>query len=200
MLFRSVFGKTLEEKGGKVVGKEAFLAKDQDFKSALTKLKATNPEALYVPGYYEEVSKIIKQAREVGLTCPILGSDGWDSPKLAQIAGGEALNGTYFTSAYSAQDKDPHVQQFIKDYKAKFNEEPDTFAIHAYDGTLAVAEAIKQAGTTDGTKIADALSKIKDLQVATGKYTLDKEHNPVSGGIIIEMKDGVQTFKEKITL
>lgn len=195
-----VFGKTLEEKGGKVVGKEAFLAKDQDFKSALTKLKASNPEALYVPGYYEEVSKIIKQAREVGLTCPILGSDGWDSPKLAQIAGAEALNGTYFTSAYSAQDKDPHVQQFIKDYKAKFNEEPDTFAIHAYDGTLAVAEAIKQAGGTDGTKIADALSKIKDLQVATGKYTLDKDHNPVSGGIIIEMKDGVQTFKQKITL
>ena len=183
-----------------MVGKEAFLAKDQDFKSALTKLKASNPEALYVPGYYEEVSKIIKQAREVGLTCPILGSDGWDSPKLAQIAGAEALNGTYFTSAYSAQDKDPHVQQFIKDYKAKFNEEPDTFAIHAYDGTLAVAEAIKQAGGTDGTKIAEALSKIKDLQVATGEYTLDKDHNPVSGGIIIEMKDGVQTFKQKITL
>ena len=195
-----VFGKTLEERGGKVVGKEAFLAKDQDFKSALTKLKATNPEALYVPGYYEEVSKIIKQAREVGITCPILGSDGWDSPKLAEIAGAEALNGTYFTSAYSAQDQDPHVQQFIKDYKAKFNEEPDTFAIHAYDGTLAVAEALKQAGATDGTKIAEALAKIKDLQVATGKYTLDEQHNPVSGGIIIEMKDGKQTFKQKITL
>ena len=93
-----------------------------------------------------------------------------------------------------------NLYEFIKDYKAKFNEEPDTFAIHAYDGTLAVAEAIKQAGTTDGTKIADALSKIKDLQVATGKYTLDKDHNPVSGGIIIEMKDGVQTFKQKITM
>ena len=63
-----------------------------------------------------------------------------------------------------------------------------------------MAEAIKQAGSTDGTKIADALSKIKDLQVATGKYTLDQDHNPVSGGIIIEMKDGVQTFKQKITL
>lgn len=196
----AVFKETFTGDGGEIVAQEAFLSKDVDFKAALTKLKATNPDAIYIPGYYEEVSKIIKQAREVGLTCPILGSDGWDSPKLAQIAGGEALNGTYFTSAYSAQDKDPHVQQFIKDYKAKFNEEPDTFAIHAYDGTLAVAEAIKQAGTTDGTKIADALSKIKDLQVATGKYTLDKEHNPVSGGIIIEMKDGVQTFKEKITL
>ena len=195
-----VFAKTLEEKGGEVIAQEAFLAKDQDFKATLTKLKATNPDALYVPAYYEEVSKIVKQAREVGITCPILGSDGWDSPKLTEIAGPAALEGTYYSCFYSAQDTDPHVQQFIKDYKAKFNEEPDTFAIHAYDGTLAVAEAIKQAGGTDGTKIAEALSKIKDLQVATGKYTLDKDHNPVSGGIIIEMKDGVQTFKQKITL
>lgn len=195
-----VFGKTLEENGGKVVAKEAFLAKDQDFKAALTKLKAADPQALYVPAYYEEVSKIVKQAREVGLDCPILGSDGWDSPKLAEIAGADALNNTYFSSAYSAQDQDPHVQQFIKDYKAKYNAEPDTFAIHSYDAGLVVAEAIKRAGGTDGTKIADEMAKMKDFQVATGKFTLDKDHNPVSGGIIIEMKNGVQTFKEKINL
>ena len=195
-----VFAKTLEEKGGKVVGKEAFLAKDQDFKAALTKLKAANPQALYVPGYYEEVSKIVKQAREVGLNCPILGGDGWDSPKLAEIAGKAALNNTYFSSAYSAQDKDPHVQKFIKDYKAKFNAEPDTFAIHGYDAALVVAEAIKRAGGVDGTKIAGEIAKMKDFQVATGKFTVDAEHNPVAGGIIIEMKDGVQNFKEKINL
>lgn len=195
-----VFAKTLEEKGGKIVARETFLSKDQDFKSALTKLKAANPDALYVPGYYEEVSKIIKQAREVGLTCPIMGSDGWDSPKLAEIAGAAALNGTYFSSAYSAQDQDPNVQKFIKDYKAKYNAEPDTFAIHGYDGAMAVMEAIKRAGSTDGTKIAEELAKMKDFQVATGKYTLDAEHNPVSGGIIIEMKNGVQTFNKKITL
>ena len=195
-----VFTKTFEAGGGKVVAKEAFLAKDQDFKAALTKLKAADPQALYVPAYYEEVSKIVKQAREVGLDCPILGSDGWDSPKLAEIAGADALNNTYFSSAYSAQDQDPHVQQFIKDYKAKYNAEPDTFAIHSYDAGLVVAEAIKRAGGTDGTKIADEMAKMKDFQVATGKFTLDKDHNPVSGGIIIEMKNGVQTFKEKINL
>jgi len=195
-----VFAQTMEKTGGKIVAKEAFLAKDVDFKSALTKIKATNPEALFVPAYYEEVSKIIKQAREVGLTCPILGSDGWDSPKLAEIAGKEALNNTYFCNAYSAQDKDPNVQNFIKAYKAKFNSEPDNFSIHGYDGALVVVEAIKRAGSTDGTKIAEEISKMKDFQVATGKFTVDKDHNPVSGGIIIELKDGVQTFKEKINL
>ena len=195
-----VFAQTMEKTGGKIVAKEAFLAKDVDFKSALTKIKATNPEALFVPAYYEEVSKIIKQAREVGLTCPILGSDGWDSPKLAEIAGKEALNNTYFCNAYSAQDKDPNVQNFIKAYKAKFNSEPDNFSIHGYDGALVVVEAIKRAGSTDGTKIAEEISKMKDFQVATGKFTVDKDHNPVSGGIIIELKNGVQTFKEKINL
>lgn len=195
-----VFTKTLEGTGGKIVAKEAFLAKDVDFKSALTKIKATNPEALYVPAYYEEVSKIVKQAREVGLTCPILGSDGWDSPKLAEIAGGAALNNTYFCSAYSAQDKDPNVQNFIKAYKEKYKTEPDNFSIHGYDAALVVAEAIKKAGNTDGKKIAEELAKIKDFPVATGKFTVDKDHNPVSGGIIIELKDGVQTFKEKINL
>ena len=67
-----VFTKTMEEKGGKIVAKEAFLAKDLDFKSALTKIKSTNPEAIYIPGYYEEVAKIIKQTRELGLNVPLL--------------------------------------------------------------------------------------------------------------------------------
>mgnify|MGYP000535574109 CR=1 FL=1 len=64
----------MEEKGGKIVAKEAFLAKDLDFKSALTKIKSTNPEAIYIPGYYEEVAKIIKQTRELGLNVPL-----WDA-------------------------------------------------------------------------------------------------------------------------
>jgi len=195
-----VFTKTLEANGGKIVAKEAFLAKDVDFKSTLTKIKASNPDAIYVPAYYEEVSKIIKQAREVGLSCPILGSDGWDSPKLAAIAGKEALNNTYFCSAYSSQDKEPGVQNFIKDYKAKYKADPDNFSIHGYDAAMVVIEAIKRAGSTDGVKIAKELSAMTDFPVATGKFTVDANHNPVSGAVIIELKDGVQTFKEKITL
>ncbi len=194
-----VFSTTFKEKGGEIVAQEAFLAKDQDFKSTLTKLKHTNPDALYVPAYYEEVSKIIKQAREVGITCPILGSDGWDSPKLAEIAGPDALNGTYFSSFYSSQDTDPHVQQFIKDYKAKYNEDPDGFAINGYNCVLMAAEAMKQAGGTDGTKIAKALESLKDFQLATGKATIDPQHNPIVSVDIIRMQDGKQVFDRKIS-
>ena len=195
-----VFTKTMEEKGGKIVAKEAFLAKDLDFKSALTKIKSTNPEAIYIPGYYEEVAKIIKQTRELGLNVPLLGCDGWDSPKLVEIGGPEALNNTYFSSAYSAQDKEPSVQKFIAGYKAMYNKEPDVFCMQGYNAGLILADAIKRAGTTDGTKLAAAIAATKDLSVASGKLTYDADHNPITSAIIIELKDGVQTFKEKIKI
>lgn len=196
-----VFEKTLNEKGGKVVAKEAFLAKDIDFKAALTKIKAANPEAIYVPGYYEEVAKIIKQTREIGLNVPLIGCDGWDSPKLVEIAGPEALNNTYFSSAFSVQDQTESVQKFIADYKAMYQKDPDIFCMQGYNAGLVLADALKRAGDgADGTKLAAAIAATKDLPVASGKLTYDKDHNPIISAIIIEMKDGVQSFKEKISL
>ncbi len=195
-----VFQKTLEGKGGKVVAKEAFLGKDVDFKSALTKLKAANPEAIYVPGYYEEVSKIIKQAREIGITCPMLGSDGWESPKLAEIAGKDALKDCYYVSAFNAQDKDESVQSFIKLYKSKYQKDPDIFAMQGYNAGLVLIDALKRAGTTDGTKLAKAIAETKDLPIASGKLTFDADHNPVMPALIISLEGGVPTLKEKISL
>ena len=196
----SVFQQTLEGKGGKIVAKEAFLSKDVDFKASLTKIKATNPEAIYVPGYYEEVSKIIKQAREIGITVPMMGSDGWESPKLAEIAGKDALKGCYYVSAFSAQDKDPSVQKFIADYKAKYQKDPDIFAMQGYNAGLVLFDAIKRAGTTDGTKLAKAIAETKDLPVASGKMTFDANHNPIMPALIISLEGGVPTLKEKIAL
>lgn len=193
-----VFTKNFTAAGGKILADEAFLAKDVDFKAALTKLKATNPEAIYIPGYYEEVAKIIKQAREVGLTCPLLGSDGWDSPKLVEIAGKEATNQCYFTNAYTAEDKDPNVQKFISAYKTKYSKIPDVFAMEGYNAALVLFNAIKTGKTTEGVKLAEALAKTKDLQVVNGKFSYDDKHNPITTALIIEMKDGVQTLKQKI--
>ena len=196
-----VFEKTLNEKGGKVVAKEAFLSKDIDFKAALTKIKAANPEAIYIPGYYEEVAKIIKQTREIGLNVPLIGCDGWDSPKLVEIAGPEALNNTYFSSAFSVQDQTESVQKFIADYKAMYQKDPDIFCMQGYNAGLVLADALKRAGDgADGTNLAAAIAATKDLPVASGKLTYDKDHNPIISAIIIEMKDGVQSFKEKISL
>lgn len=195
-----VFQETLEKAGGKIVTKEAFLSKDLDFKASLTKIKATNPEAVYVPGYYEEVSKIIKQAREIGLDVPMLGCDGWESPKLAEIAGKDALTSCYYVSAFSAQDTDPSVQAFIKAYKEKYQKEPDIFAMQGYNAGLVVVDSIKRANSTDGTAIAKAMAETKDLPVASGKLTYDANHNPIISALIISLDGGVPSLKEKIAL
>lgn len=193
-----VFEQTFTKNGGTIVAKEAFLQKDQDFKSALTKIKAANPEVVYIPAYYEEVSKIIKQGRELGITGPMLGSDGWDSPKLAEIAGAAALANTYFSNHYSSQDKDARVAKFVEAYKKEYGQEPDAFAVLGYDGGLMMIDAIKRANSTDPVKIKDALAQIKDLQVVTGTLSMDANHDPVKSAVIIEMKDGKQAFKTKV--
>ena len=196
----TVFAETMVQKGGTVLANEAFLAKDLDFKASLTKIKATNPEALFVPGYYEEVSKIVKQAREIGLDVPILGGDGWESPKLVEIAGKEALNNCYYVSAFSAKDTDPSVQKFIKEYKAKYQKDPDIFAMQGYNAGLVLADGIKRAGTTDGVAVAKAMAETKDLPVASGKLTYDANHNPIMTAAIISLEGGEPNLKEKISL
>ena len=193
------FKKNFEAAGGKIVAEEAYLAKDMDFKAGLTKLKATSPEAIYIPGYYEEVGKIVKQAREIGLEVPMMGGDGWDSPKLIEIAGAKALTKTYYSSAYSADDTDPSTQKFIKAFKEKYKKDPDFFSMMGYNTVVILADAYKRAGSEDGTKIAEAMAKTKDLPVAGGKLTYDDKHNPIVPALIIEIKEGKPTFVDKIS-
>ncbi len=193
--FESVF----TQNGGQVLGKEAFLQKDQDFKSTLTKLKAMNPDVVFLPAYYEEVGKIIKQAREMGMTMPFLGTDGWDDSKVVEIAGAAPLNNTFFSSHYSSQDTDPNVVKFIEAYKKEYNQEPSVFSALGYDAGLLLIDAIKRANSTDPVKIREALEQTKNLQLSTGIMTIDANHNPIKSAVVIEMKDGKQMFKEKIT-
>lgn len=192
------FEEAFVKNGGKIVAKEAFLQKDQDFKATLTKIKATNPEVIFIPGYYEEVGKIVKQARELGITVPLLGGDGWDSPKLVEIAGAAALKNGFFSNHYSPEDKDPRVVKFVEAYKKEYGQVPDALAALGYDAALMIADAIKRANSTEPAKIKDALAQTKNLQVVTGVITLDANHDPVKSAVVIEMKDGKQIFKEKV--
>ena len=194
----AAFEETFVKNGGKVAGKEAFLQKDQDFKATLTKIKAMNADIVFIPAYYEEVGKIVKQARELGINQPLLGTDGWDNPKVVEIAGAAALNNTFFSNHYSSQDSDPNVKKFIDAYKAEYKEEPSSMAALGYDAAMIVIDAIKRANTTDAAKVKEAMEQTKNLQVSTGIVTMDSNHNPIKSAVVIEMKDGKQTFKEKI--
>jgi branched-chain amino acid transport system substrate-binding protein len=192
------FEESFVKTGGKIVAKEAYLQKDQDFKSILTKIKSTNPDVIFVPGYYEDVAKIVKQAREMGITVPIIGGDAWDSPKLVEMAGADAMNNTFFSNHYAPDNHSPQIDKFVEAFKKEYNEVPDAPAVLGYDAACMAIDAIKRANSADPVKIKDALAQTKDLELVTGTVTLDKYHNPVKSAVVMELKDGKQVYKTTI--
>lgn len=195
----AAFEKQFTANGGTIVGKEAFVAKDTDFRATLTRLKSKKPDFIFVPGYYEEVGLIVKQAREAGLDVPFMGGDGWDSPTLVEIAGKEALNNTFITNHYSSGDPDEKIQTFVKAFGDKYSgKSPDAFNALGYDTAYLLADAIKRAGSGDSEKIKEALEETKDLALITGNFKLDDKHNPIKSATILEFVDGAQKFKTKI--
>lgn len=184
--------------GGSILAEEAYLQKDQDFKTILTKVKALNPEVIYVPGYYEEVGKIVKQARELGITATIVGGDGWDSPKLVEVGTPEALNNTYFTNHYSVDDSSPASKAFVEAYQKEYGQAPDAMAVLGYDAANLLIDAIKRANSVDRDKIQAALAATKDFPAITGSTTLNETHDAVKSAVIIEMKDGKQVYKATV--
>ena len=193
------FKENFEKNGGAIVAEEAYLQKDTDFKATLTKIKAEAPDFIYFPGNYQEVGLIVKQAREMGINVPIAGGDGWDSAKLPEIAGKAALNNTFFSSLYSPDDASDLNKNFVEEFKkANKGANPDVFAALAYDSTMLVAQAIEDAKSAEPAKIAEAMAKIKGFKGVSGEVTFNEQHNPIKSAVIIEHKDGAQTFKAKV--
>lgn len=192
--FEDVFKKA----GGEIVSKEQYVAgSDKDFRATLTRIKAANPDVVFVPGYYQEVGLIMKQARDMQMNQVFLGGDGWGSPQLVDVAGKAALNNTYYVN-HGAMD-DPGMAQFIKDFKAKYNTDPDTFSALGYDAANMFIKALESAGSTDSEKLRSALENTKDFQGVSGTLTVDpKTHNPVKSAAILQFKDGKSTFVTKI--
>lgn len=180
---------TFTRMGGTMVATQSYQEGDQDFNAQLTSIKGANPDVIFVPGYYNDVGLIAKQARERGITVPLVGGDGWDSAQLYAI-GGSALNGSYFTNHYSPYDTDPKVVKFVNDYKARYNTIPDALAATAYDAAKIMFDAIKRANSLDGAAIRDALAATKDFPGVTGNVTFNDNRDAVKPIIMIEIKDG----------
>jgi branched-chain amino acid transport system substrate-binding protein len=183
--FREQFRKL----GGEISAEQSYSEGDSDFHAQLTHIRAANPEAIYVPGYYTEVGTIARQARELGIRAPFLGGDGWDSPRLWEI-GGEALNGSYFANHYSVDDPRPAVRKFVGDYTKRYNAVPDALAALGYDAARILADAMRRAGSTSGEKVRDALATTKDFPGVTGTITLNKDRNPIKAALILKIENG----------
>ncbi|MFN0127351.1 MAG: ABC transporter substrate-binding protein [Verrucomicrobiales bacterium] len=191
--FKEYFAKN----GGAITSEHSYSSGDKDFKAQLTALKAGQPDAIFASGYYNETGLIASQARELGITVPLLGGDGWDSPSLVEVAG-PAIEGSYFSNHFSNEDQSPKIQEFIKKFQARYGRIPDAMAALGYDSAMILADAIKRAGTTEGKALRDAIVATKDFDGITGKITLDANRNANKPAVILTIKDGKFRYVETL--
>ncbi len=205
------FSEPFRGMGGTIVSDEAYSEGDQDFKAQLTVIKSKKPEFLFIPGYYTEVGLIARQARELGITVPMLGGDGWTSDKLLEIAQ-DALNGSYFVNHYWEKDPNPAVQTFVQNYRKRYNATPDGLAALAYDAAGVLAHAMQELHTQDPkafetlsgppnadqkaarAKLRDLLAATRDFAGVTGRISLDEHRNAVKPAVFLGIENGAYKF------
>ncbi|MCC7477710.1 ABC transporter substrate-binding protein [bacterium] len=177
--------------GVSIVAEDKYLSSSEtDFRTKLNRMKGAGFDVLIVPGYYDKVAQIANQARELGITQPLVGGDGWDSPDLWKNAG-KNIEGSFFTNHYAADDQDPAVQGFIAKYKAKNGgQTPDAMSILAYDCVMAVADAYKRAGSNDPTAFSEAMAATSGFQGASGTINIDEHHNASKKLVVVEVTPG----------
>ena len=181
-------------KDGITITEEKYTNDDKDFKAILTKVKGQNPQAIFIPDYYNTIGLIISQAKDLGINAQYLGGDGWDG---IQTNFGKVAEGAIFASQFAPDDKAENVQKFMKAYKAKYNKEPIMFAALGYDTVEIVETALKSTKDLSGTSIREAMNNVSGIDLVTGKLKFDADRNPEKAVTFIQVKGGKLTLKEK---
>jgi len=191
------FRRDFTSKGGEIVAEQSYQGGDKDFNSQLTAIKSANPEAIFLPSYYTEAPLVMRQAKQLGLDVPFMGTDGWDSPDLVTV-GGAAVEGSYFSNHFSEESKNPEVVAFVQRYKDKYHAAPPALAALGYDTVYLLADAMKRANSSDPAAVKTALAATKGFEGVTGKITLDEKRNPTKPAVIIRVQDGKFTYLETV--
>lgn len=193
-----VLESTFTSLGGQIVGKQSYANGDSDFRSQLTAVKGANPQVIFIPGYYTDIGQIAIQARDLGMTMPLVGGDGWESPKLIEI-GGKALEGCYYSNHYFYGDPSPVVRNFVQRYKDRYGATPDALAALGYDAMKVLGDAMKRAKKLDGPSLRDAIAATKDFSGVTGAITIGPERNAMGKKLVIEeIRNGQLTLKATV--
>ncbi len=185
----NLFKETFEESGGSVVAFETYTTGDRDFSAQLTKIKAADPDVIFLPAYYNDVPLIAQQARRLGIDAQLVGSDAWSSPEIIKLGGADIID-SYFCNHYSTEIATPVAQKFVSDYKAKYGMAPDDVAALTYDAFGLLTQAIKEAGKMDRQAIRDALAKIQKYEGVTGTMQFAGTGDPIKSAVILQIKDG----------
>lgn len=179
-----------EELGGTVVATEAYSSGDTDFTALATKLLGYEFDSIYMPGYYTETGLLVKAFRELGLTQPVVGADGYASDTFVELAGAENTYDVHYTTHYDASLESEASVAFGEAYTEKFGKAPDTFAALGYDAISFLVDGIERAGSTDPEAISQALAETVDFEGVTGTFSINDEHNPVKPAVMVTLDNG----------
>lgn len=191
------FKEVFEANGGTVVETVNYGENDVDFKPILANVKNANAEVIVIPDYYEKIANIATQAREIGITATLIGGDGWDGVVEKTVNNPKVVEGSYFVNHYTIEDDAAIVQDFIKNYKATYNEEPNAFAALGYDAARILIEAIKTSNSTEANAIVAAMQNTS-LDCVTGHITFDENRNPVKSVSVIKIEQGQNKLYKKL--
>ena len=188
-----VFRQQFEAAGGRILGEQSYTGGDTEFRPQLTAIKASGPEAVFIPGFYTEVGQIAIQARDLGLTVPLIGGDGWDSPAVITI-GGKAVEGSYFSDHYFVGDTRPVVQKFVGEYRKRHGKNPEATAALGYDALHIFVNAARRANSLDRKAIRDQIAATRDYQGVSGTITMGPDRNPIKPVAMIKIENGQMNF------
>ena len=190
------FKEAFVKNGGKIVAEAQYTKDDKDFTAQLGAVKNQNPDVIFAPDDYGSSAVLIRQARDMGITAPILGGDTWEAPDFLKI-GGESVNKDVFFSSHFSSVKPVNdvSKKFLEDYKAANKEDANAFAALGYDAYMEIIDAIKRANSADPVKIKEAIAATKDFKGATGNITLDKNGDAVKSAVINQVVNGKFEFK-----
>jgi len=192
---REFFVENFKKSGGTIVADESFKGGDVDFRPQLSKIKAANPDIIFMPYFFKEVALSANQARELGMTQVMMGGDGWPSDQLISM-GGAAVEGSYFVNHLDYDD--PDVQDYKARYRAKFGVETELNGYLVHDAVLLLVAAIEKAGVVNGEAIAAAIPQV-DVKGITGRIRISPTtHNPEGkDAAIIKIINGAYVFQQK---
>jgi branched-chain amino acid transport system substrate-binding protein len=188
-----VFRKEFEAAGGKITAEQSYSGGDTEFRPQLTAIRATSPQAVFIPGFYTEVGQIAIQARDLALDVPLVGGDGWDSPVVIQI-GGKSIENSYFSDHYFVGDNRPVVQKFVAEYQKRHGRKPEATAALGYDALHMFADAARRAGSLDRKTIRDQIASTKGYEGVSGTITMGPDRNPIKPVAMIKIENGQMNF------
>ena len=192
------FMREFKHLGGEIVSMTHIQTGDQDFSGQIAAIKAQKPDLIYAPNYYAEDALLARQLKNLGVEVPILTGDGAQVPELITL-GGPAVNGMYFTAHFHRdQVVTPLAREFLKAYEEKYKKELGAFAALSADSYFLLLNAITRANSLEGPRIAQALAATRNFPGVSGNITMDKNHNPIKGVVIIKVEKGKFVYQTTI--